>query len=174
MKTRKHMSMKIPIFEEIILKTLTVEELTLFVKDSKIGKVPTYLNLSSLKKPEMDRLIINLEHLILENKIHPLFPYPLYIISTLPITSIFPWARSVKELPEHYFKKIKRPNNKELQLLNKLYLKINKIQNLELYKNVSDFKNSSENQRELYNQTKELYFLENIHDELFPPAKTKR
>lgn len=163
--------MKIPIFEEIPLSEMTAEKLRLIVSDSRIGKVPCYINLTTLKKEEMERLILNLEQVALEHNLHPLFPYPLYIVSTTPAKSIFPWVRSVKDLPEHYFKKVKRPNNKELQLLNKLSLKVDKIKNLELYKIMNEFRESCESQRKLYNETKELYFLETLNSRLFDRPK---
>ncbi len=166
--------MKIPIFEEILLSEMTVEKMRIIISDSRIGKVPCYINLTILKKEEMDEFILNLEQISLEHNLHPLFPYPLYIVSPLPIKSIFPWVRTVKDLPEHYFRKVKRPNNKELQLLNKLSLKVDKIKNLELYKIINEFKDSTTSQRKLYNDTKELYFLETLHSKLFEPAKEKK
>lgn len=163
--------MKIPIFEEILLSEMTVEQLKIVVSDSRIGKVPCYLNLTNLNHKESEEIILNLEQIILEHSLHPLFPYPLYIVSTAPIKSIFPWVRTVKDLPEHYFKKIKRPNNKELQLLNKLSLKVDKIKNLELYKIINTFKESSDAQKQLFNETKELYFLESLHSQIFTKPK---
>jgi hypothetical protein len=166
--------MKIPIFEEILLSDMTVDKLKMVVLDSRIGKVPCYINLSNLtnlKKEERESLVLNLEQIILENNLHPLFPYPLYIVSDLPIRSIIPSVKAVKELPEHYFKKVKRPNNKELQLLNKLSLKVDKIKNLELYKIINEFKGSTTSQRQLYNETKELYFLEVLNGKLFEKKK---
>ena len=164
--------MKIPIYEEILFEELSAEKLRIIVSDSKIGKVPCYLNLSAIKKNEIDNIIINLEQIILENNLHPFFPYPLYIICTVDVESIFPTVRTVKELPEHYFKKIKRPNNKELHLLNKLALKVNKIKNLEIYKILGAFKRTCLSQRNLYNETKELYFLETLNSKIFEKIKT--
>lgn len=166
--------MKIPIFEEILISEMSAEKLRIIVSDSRIGKVPCYLNLSSLKKEEIEDLIVNLEQIILDHNLHPLFPYPLYIVTPIPVRSIFPMVRTVKELPEHYFKKVKRPSNKELQLLNKLSLKVDKIKNLELYKIINDFRRSSESQRKLYNETKELYFLEMLNAKLFEKEKSAK
>lgn len=159
--------MKIPIFEEILLSEMTAEKLRIIVSDSRIGKVPCYLNLTSQKKEEVESLVLSLEQIILEHNLHPLFPYPLYLVTPFAIDTIFPTVRMVKDLPEHYFKKIKRPNNKELQLLNKLSLKVDKIKNLELYKIINEFKRTTAAQRKLYNETKELYFLENLNSKLF-------
>jgi len=163
--------MKIPIFEEILLSDLTVEKLKIIISDSRIGKVPCYINLTELKKEEAEALVLNLEQITLEHNLHPLFPYPLYIVSPVALKTIFPTVRTVKDLPEHYFKKVKRPSNKELQLLNKLSLKVDKIKNLELYKIMGDFKTTSQSQRTLYNASKELYFYETLNAKLLEKKK---
>ncbi len=155
--------MKIPIFEEILLKSSSLEDIHEMVDDSRIGKVPCYINLSAYSSDDLEDVVMNLEQVILENALHPRFPYPLYIITARSVKSLFPSVRSVKELPEHYFKKVKRPNNKELQLLNKLSLKVDKIKNLELYKISQDLKDTADSQKKLYVETKELYFLETLN-----------
>jgi hypothetical protein len=80
-------------------------------------------------------------------------------------------VRVIRDLPEHYFKKVKRPSNKELQLLNKLSLKVDKINNLELYKIIGELKDSADSQRKLYSETKELHFLETLHSRFFEKSK---
>ena len=166
--------MKIPIFEEILLKGFSINDLKAVVEDSRIGKVPCYVNLSNYNSDDLEVAIMNLEQVILENSLHPRFPYPFYLITSKTINTVFPSVRSVKELPEHYFKKVKRPNNKELQLLNKLSLKVDKIKNLELYKITQELKDSSNSQKKLYQETKELHFLETINFMLFDKPKTKK
>lgn len=165
--------MKIPIFEEILLKGFSVNDLTAVVEDSRIGRVPCYVNLSNYSSNDLETAIMNLEQVILEHSIHPRFPYPFYIITAKSVRTVLPSVRSVKDLPEHFFKKVKRPNNKELQLLNKLSLKVDKIKNLELYKIVQELKDSSDSQKKLYRETKELHFLETINHVLFEKPKSK-
>ena len=165
--------MKIPIFEELLLKGPSIKDLQLIIEDSRIGKVPCYVNLTQYPANELDELIQNLAQVILEACLHPRFPYPFYIITTKSTRSIFPSVRSVKDLPEHYFKKVKRPNNKELQLLNKLSLKVDKIKNLELYNILDSLRDSSDSQRLLYKETKELHFLEVLDSAIFEKIKTK-
>ena len=167
--------MKIPIFEEVILKGISVNDLNIVVDNSRIGKVPCYVNLTNYASDDLETVIINLEQVILSNSLHPRFPYPFYIITLKTMRSIFPSVRSVKDLPEHFFKKVKRPNNKELQLLNKLSLKVDKIKNLELYKISQDLKDSANSQKKLYAETKELHFLETLNEMLYvkPKVKTK-
>lgn len=163
--------MKIPIFEEITIKGTSLEDLHAVLSQSRIGKVPTYINLTTTSSTDLDYLVMNLEQVILDLSLHPRFPYPLYLITTKPVRGLFATVRSVKELPDHYFKKVKRPNNKELQLLNKLALKVDKIKNLELYKIMEDFRDSADDQKLLYAKTKELYFLEQLNQKLFEKSK---
>jgi hypothetical protein len=160
-------SIKIPVFEEIVINDFTEDKLRDTIAQSRIGKVPCYINLISLNKAEIEAFIITLELILLEYNIHPRFPYPLYIISPAPLKSICPWVRSLKDLPDHYFKRVKRASNKELQLLNKLSLKVDKIKNLELYKIINELKSSAASQKELFLKTKELYFLEFLDSKLF-------
>lgn len=165
--------MKIPIFEEVLLKGAALKDIQLVVEDSRIGKVPCYINLTHYAAADLETAVINLEQVVLEAALHPRFPYPLYIITTKTIRTLFPTVRSVKDLPEHYFKKVKRPNNKELQLLNKLSLKVDKIKNLQLYKIIQELRDSSDTQRRLYSETKELHFLEMLNSALYEKPKTK-
>ena len=165
--------MKIPIFEEILLKGISVNDLKAVVEDSRIGRVPCYVNLSNYQTDDLETLIMNLEQVVLDHSLHPRFPYPFYIITTKSVRTILPSVRTVKDLPEHYFKKVKRPNNKELQLLNKLSLKVDKIKNLELYKISQELKDSADSQKKLYTETKELHFLETLNDMLYAKPKTK-
>lgn len=165
--------MKIPIFEEIVLKGTTLAELKEAISDSRVGKVPCYINLFEMRSDELDSLVINLEQTILEEGLHPRFPYPLFLVTKKSVRSLIPTVRSVRELPEHYFKKVKRPNNKELQLLNKLSLKVDKIKNLELYKIMEEFRESADAQKKLYQETKELFFLESLNQKLTVKVKTK-
>ena len=166
--------MKIPIFEEILLKGSALQDIQLVVEDSRIGKVPCYINLTNYAAADLEAVILNLEQVVLDASLHPRFPYPLYVITARAVRTIFPSVRSVKDLPEHYFKKVKRPNNKELQLLNKLSLKVDKIKNLQLYKITQDLKESSDMQRRLYTETKELHFLEHLHSVLFEKPVQKK
>ena len=159
--------MKIPIFEEIIFSNFETESILDKLNDTKIGRVPTYINIFSLKKEEKSNLIVELKNAFLSLNINPRFPYPCYLITEKLSDNYFPQALSVKELPDHFFKKVKRPNNKEMQLLNKLALKVEKINNLDMNNIIEDVNDTSPSQKKLYTNTKEIYFLELLHYKLF-------
>lgn len=165
--------MKIPIFEEIALTSLVRSDLKYIAQDSKIGKVPCYINLTSLSLQRLKDTVLILEDVILSENLNPLFPYPVYVVTPENIKTIFPTVRTIKDLPEHFFKKVKRPSNKELILLNKLTLKIDKIKNLKLTEIYNDLLDSAVKQKELYLVTKELHFLEMINFQLNVKAKRK-
>jgi hypothetical protein len=162
--------MKIPAFEEIILSRLDFSDNGNYLKSefekSRVGKVPVYINLTTVSKSDLNVLVMALEKTFIELKLHTRFPYPTYLISEHPVDSIFPVVLSTKELPEHFFKKIKRPNNKELQLLNKLGLTVDKLTNFDRNKILDQFIETSLPQRKLYELSKELYFLETIYKQL--------
>lgn len=166
--------MKIPVFEEIILTEVNYDQLKFALENSRIGTVPCYVNLLSFKKSDLNALIPILEKIFDELRLHARFPYPTYLISDIPLETVFPVVTTSKELPEHFFKKIKRPSNKELQLLNKLGLKVDKLNNLDRKKILEHLQKSSVPQRQLYEYTKELYFLETIHDHLFKDKKNEK
>lgn len=166
--------MKIPVYEEIVLQGHGKEYYKDFIPLSRIGRVPCFVNALKLSRIELITFLDDLEEALLENKLNPLFPYPLYVITEeLNGYNSIPLLKTVKELPDHFFKKVKRPNNKEMQLLNKLYLRVEKVGNLEMEKLMDNLKNISLEQKELYNATRELYFLEQLHDYYFPPQKEK-
>lgn len=172
MTKKGQVSVKIPVYEEIILQGNGKEYLSDFIPLSRIGRVPSYINAQKLSKIELINFLDDLEEALRENKLNPLFPYPLYVITEeLNDYNSIPLLKTVKELPEHFYKKVKRPNNKEMQLLNKLYLRVEKVGNLDMLKLVENLKDSSIKQKDLYIQTKELYFLERLHDFYFPAQK---
>lgn len=170
---RKIYFMKIPIFEEINFDNFELETIREKITESRIGKVPAYINLSPLKKDERNTLVLELRAIFLELNCSPKFPFPCYLIGDGITDDFFPKAKTVKDLPDHFFKKVKRPNNREIQLLNKLSLKVDKINNLDMNKIFEDLIDTANSQKRLFNETKELYFLEILFFKLFEKEKLK-
>ncbi len=167
--------MKIPIYEEIILQGNGKEYLSDFIPLSRIGRVPSFINAVKLNRHELFTFLNDLEETLRNNKLSPIFPYPLYVITEeASHYNTIPLLKSVKELPEHFYKKIKRPNNKEIQLLNRLYLRVEKVSNLEMNQLLENLKNVAEKQKKLFVLTRELYFLEQLHDHFFPPTSKEK
>ncbi len=154
--------MKIPIYEEILIDNFDIENIKIQIEESRIGQVPAYINLAGMKKQEIEILVANLEQILVDLNLHPNFPYPLYLITPTRPKTFLNCVNSVKELPDHFFKKVKRPTNKEIYLLNKLSIKVEKIKNLDLYNLLNKLDDDSISQELLFLETKELYFLEEL------------
>lgn len=165
--------MKIPIFEELFFENYELDYIREKIDDSKIGKVPTYINLTNVPKDNQKDTVLKIKDLFLELNLNSRFPYPCYLILEQNDDHYFPTVSSVKELPDHFFKKVKRPNNKELQLLNKLSLKVEKIRNLDMNRIMVDLVQTNISQKKLYENTKELYFLEILNYKLIEKEKEK-
>ncbi len=165
--------MKIPVFEEIAFNDYEPSTIQEKLDEGKIGRVPCFINLTQVSKDERPSVLIEIKNAFIKLNLNPRFPFPCYVVGEKIIDDYFPSAESVKELPDHFFKKVKRPNNKEIQLLNKLALKVEKIRNLEMNGIFNNLKDAALTQKKLYDITKELYFLEVINYKLIDREKEK-
>lgn len=158
--------MKIPIFEEILYEPPSFVSLINTLKHSNVGKLPTYINLLPLNEAQTLDFVGRLEDYIFQNNLNPLFPYPIYLVTHFSIKSVFPHVKNKQELPEFFFTKARRPGMKDMQLLHKLEIKIEKIKNIRIFEMTDILKENSQSQRHLYNLSKQLHFLEFINQSL--------
>lgn len=158
--------MKIPIFEEILYEPPSFVSLINTLKHSNVGKLPTYISLLPLNETQTLDFVSRLEDYIFQNNLNPLFPYPIYLVTHFSIKSVFPHVKHKQELPEFFFTKARRPGMKDMQLLHKLEIKIEKIKNIRIFEMTDILKENSQPQRHLYNLSKQLHFLEFINQSL--------
>lgn len=159
--------MKIPVYEEIILHNFEKKFLLEVLKRTKIGKLPTFINLKNYTAEETYTILDNIDDALLALNIHPLFPYPFYAITDkISRHNRIPVAKDSKELPEHFYKKVKRPNNKEQQVLNKLQVKVERLANLDINQSIKMLQLNKDEQQLLFDECKELYYLEKMNKRL--------
>jgi hypothetical protein len=112
--------MRIPIYQELILRNECLTELINIVEVNKVGHVPCYFLTHLISDNKLTQVLVELENALQQIGVSPRFPYPIYIISEhLDDHKFFPTARSVEDLPKHFFKKVKRPGVKESQILSR-------------------------------------------------------
>jgi len=100
-------------------------------------------------------------------KIHPLFPYPIYIIcDKVQSDTRVPVAPSLKELPRHFVRKINKLKSKEASLLNKDGVLAQKVSNLDIDEKMQILKRNAELSKQLYLICRELKFYESIQNAL--------
>lgn len=155
--------MRVPVYEEIVLKNTDVMSMVDVLRKSKVGKGPTYLNLHSIVENKIVNLLGTLVEALKILKISAYFPYPLYIISPVkPDHLDLPYLDSELDLPKHFFNKIKRLNSKELDLTHKIATLTERISNQPIETRRKELAASMEIQKKLFTLTKEQAFYERL------------
>ncbi|MGB0453378.1 MAG: hypothetical protein ACPGJV_06655 [Bacteriovoracaceae bacterium] len=151
--------MRIPIYQEISFENYEASELIKALGELELGKLPYYSILHHLDYEKTKEAIDNFNQAFITLGIHPLFPYPFYLITEKVKShdqiSIF---ESIDALPQHFFRKVKRLKTKEQAVLQRVNLKAAKIKNIEIYAKSEELKDRLHPQRELYNVCEELQF----------------
>ncbi len=151
--------MKLPILQEIRTNDFELHHLEVLFQKIGVGHVPCYINLESKNKPSTFKALQNIKDTLNKIKIHPRFPYPVYIITKL-INNFddLPLIRDLKELNQYYPQKMKRLQEKEMCLLGKSHISIKKITNHNLYQEHLFIKTQINDQKELRNLAHETGF----------------
>jgi hypothetical protein len=161
--------MRVPVYNEIKLKGFSLSSIKDDFRKSKVGTGPFYIDLTNhpLEEPEevFAKVIKALQHF----NINQHFPYPFYIISERTIHDSFLkifFIKSVKELPKYYLQKNGQIKSKESELLHKVEVLFQRIQNSDINTNLPKLKEAYKNQRHFYDLSRETAFLEEVFNEL--------
>lgn len=155
--------MKIPIFEEIIIKDISIKAIVYLFSQKKMGKQPMYISLHSVAPNQHQLAIDNIGEALVELRIHPHFPFVIYVISKVDVWhETIQIAKTLDELPSHFLKRAKRLKNKEINLLNKLTLIGEMVGNQDIYERFIDLKSTFSYHRQLYNLCKEDQFYSDV------------
>lgn len=164
--------MRIPIFEEILVTDFEIENLIALFRKKKVARPPMYIGLYNFSYTETMDKIQNISLALKALDMHPYFPYPFYVITKFKILdSPVPVATNVEELPQNYFKKIKRLKTKELNLLNKGSMVAEKVANSDIYRKIRDLQNSLKGQKQLFLISKETHFYNTVLDKISKAQK---
>ena len=159
--------MKVPVFEEIEIKSRDEKSLKLKMKKVKAGTVPLYIDCMEMAEFELEEFAEKLNNVLSEMNIHPLFPYPIYLINDKVLNnSHFLILPTEEELPLFYRKKTARLKNKEQSLLNKVDLNSERIRNKNIEADLKFIKDRSHLQKELFNLNKKETFLLKVQEQL--------
>jgi hypothetical protein len=155
--------MRVPVYEEVIIKNTDVMSVVDVLRKSKVGRGPTYLNLAETLESKTVNILNTLVEALKILKISPYFPYPLYVISPIRPQNIdMPFLDTVEQLPNHFFSKIKKLNSKELDLNHKISTLTERIANQPIETRRKELKDSMKIQKKLYHLTKEQAFYERL------------
>ena len=159
--------MRVPVYEEIVLVNYDIMSIVDLMRKSRVGKNPSYLNLSSLEEKEVYLILETLSEAFRILKISPYFPYPFYVITPFYYPEIdIPALKSTVELPNHFRNKVKKLNNKELDLVNKTTTLSERIANQSITAKRRELRQKLKDQKRLFHLCREQSFYEDILQKL--------
>lgn len=156
--------MKLPVYEELIIKNYKINSLVEKFQTIGVGYCPIYVDFSEIKKETaLEKIAILLEALK-KIEVSTIFPYPFYIISPyLDSNCGFPTVKSKEDLPDHFNKKTKRLKGKEEGLLNKTNFIARRLGNLNPGKEYKKIGPLMKEQKKLFTLSVELEYYEKLH-----------
>ena len=155
--------MKIPIFEEIIAKDISIKGLVYLFSQKKMARQPIYISLHTIAPNQHQMAIDNIGEALLELRVHPHFPFVIYVITKANVKhDTIQISKTLDDLPSHFLKKAKRLKNKEINLLNKLTLIGEMVDNQDIYERCREMKTTFSYHRHLYNLCKEDQFYSDV------------
>lgn len=159
--------MRLPVFEEIILKNFNETNLRKKLNLLEIGETPYFINLTGMPLESALQRLEALKNILHELEINTFFPYPLFIIHPeIKELPDFPVVSEERLLPTHFMKKTRRLRGREISLLNKTNLLAKKSTNLEISKNWEKFLKINPFTKLLSQVTEEVYFYESLLEKL--------
>lgn len=155
--------MRVPVYEQLKLKETDVMSLVDILRKSKVGKGPTYIDLTPYEERETYFILETLQEALKILKVSAYCPYPLYVLTPYSYPEIdIPTLPSETELPAHFFNRIKRLNSKELDLVNKIGTLTERINNQPIEARRREMKKNLSAQKQLFLITKQQDFYEHL------------
>ncbi|MGK0367897.1 MAG: hypothetical protein ACI9QD_001037 [Thermoproteota archaeon] len=159
--------MTLPILIEKELLSIEKKELDLFFKDECFGSRPVLIDTTELINQPINipakKVIGALERFIAKKQIPISFPYPIYILCEFEnYNGRLNIVTNRINLPKLFIRKEKKPNIKEVNLLNKNQLKIDKINSTPQKEIQAKIRNIAIKHKEIYLESFEGEYLESL------------
>ncbi|MCP4912006.1 MAG: hypothetical protein GY909_02715 [Oligoflexia bacterium] len=159
--------MRLPVFQSIDCTEYSKPSLHEAFLKSGLGSFPLYIYLDLKDKEKVLEALETILDLINEMKVNIKFPYPFYVVT--PVVDTYEGLmviNNTSQLPKHFVKRIKRLKNREMALLNKSKLILDRLNNHNLEEDIEKIKARSYQNKELYNLTKEYSFYNSVLEKM--------
>lgn len=159
--------MRLPVFQSIDCSEYSKPSLHEAFKRSGLGSFPLYIYLDLKDQEKVLETLETIVDLIHEMRVNIAFPYPFYVVT--PVVDSYEGLmiiNNTSQLPKHFVKRIKRLKNREMTLLNKSKLILDRLNNHNLDEEMEKIKARSYQNKELYNLTKEYSFYNSILEKM--------
>jgi hypothetical protein len=159
--------MKLPIYENLLLKTSDKTEIWKLLENINFGEVPVYVELGAIDLSDLYQALEHIAEYLDNFNINPKFPYPIYIVTHF-INShpVFPIIEDLNQLPSFFKKSNKRLINKDILALKKNNTFASRIRNQNIYLNSKAIKTGFQKQRQLLTKSYEAQFYSKIIKEI--------
>ena len=165
--------MKIPIYQEVRLSSNDLDQ---DLANAPWGQGPAYILFPPSSGVEFQKMALaRLKQLLLKRGIDCYFPYPIYVISTLPLGRVdFQVLPHESKLPGFFKSRRRELTAKEIPFIKKIQLLANKVVNSKVDEKMAQIQQMAIRNRELFNLTSETHFYQTIRKKLKDNEKTKR
>jgi len=143
--------MELPTYYKIIVDESSFDEFDQFLFHSPIGKRPCYVDLLGRNSEEVIPILNQMNERLVFLEISYQFPYPVYILNeNVRNHPNFRMVKDVSELPKFFNLKSKRPRNNDMELLRKINIQRERINNLNLDAKLGFIRGNAHLNKKLY------------------------
>lgn len=164
--------MSLPIYQNITVRSSSLEELNALLNPDMNLKHPVVINLKNLDQDQQRETIGVIENFFVSSNLSYTFPYPVYIISDHELSiSKMPILQDTSRLPKFFTQRDTKMNVKESHLVSKNKLLQQEVKNSDASSNRSELENYGENHRMIYELERERSFYRSILNGLMKVGK---
>ena len=155
--------MSLPVYQQIMIKSSSPEEVTALLDPEINLRHPVVLNIKSMNMEEQKEIVKLIEVFFSTKNLSFKFPYPVYILSDHdPLVSKIMILKNEKELPPFFRKRDGKVNIKEAHLCEKNNLLQQDVKNNDAASGQSEIETYSDFHRIIFNQESERKFYQQI------------
>ena len=164
--------MSLPVYQNITVRSSSLEELNALLNPDMNLKHPVVINLKNLDQDQQRETIGVIENFFVSSNLSYTFPYPVYIITDHEISiSKMQILQDTSRLPKFFTQRDTKMNVKESHLVSKNKLLQQEVKNSDASSNRSELENYGENHRMIYELERERSFYRSILNGLMKVGK---
>lgn len=164
--------MSLPVYQNITIKSTSLEDLNSILHADMNLKHPVVINLKNLDLDQQREFIGLIENFYVSANLSYKFPYPVYILSDHePSISQMPIIQEPAKLPKFYGQRDSKMNVKESHLAGKNKLLQQEVKNCDASSNRFELQNFGENHRIIYELERERNFYRSIMNQIMKADK---
>ncbi len=142
----------LPFFKEIFFTEEQNLSLIQQIQNNQVGEIPTYWIINDTTS---EKLIKEIENLLMDNNINYIHPYPMYIVTTNSniINTKLPQVENLKQLPKYFNRPLGDMKNCNNTVIKRMNISQEKLRNI-----IQEHQNKYQSQIQLINKRSKVFF----------------